>query len=548
MLGTLWKSAAILLAALVSAPACAATWMRADTHNFILYSSGSESQLREYATKLEKFDAALRFLLNLPKDANPNRLEIYLVADADDVGRLHGDQHTAGFYSPSLDGSFAIANRDRKANKFALDGLTVLFHEYAHHMMYRNFNYSYPTWFSEGFAEYVSTMQFNNDGSWTYGFPAFHRNYDLVADTRSYPVDAMVYNELKGRASNRYGLYAFGWLTVHMLFSTPEYRKKLDTYLRAFGQGTPPRVAATEAFGDMKAFKATVNKYRGGKLIYKKSTMPLDYETAMAISTLNADDSKLVELTMARKSSTNPVRTRNGLAALSAKFPNNANIALELAYAEHEVVLEEYRAARKAALAAKGEAKPPVAEGEEEDEEEDDFDVDPKRYAAAFAALDRAIALNPAQRRALDFKGRLMIETLPGDDKDGWKKARGYISAANRLSPDDPAPLFDYYMSFRRQGVTVPKAAKDALAQAFGTIPEVNEVTFEYAFALAEEGQYRAAENLLKTIAFNPHAGGSLAPLHALAEMERAKLGSTPIDAELKALETATAEAEPAKK
>ena len=42
-------------------PAAAhAEWKEATTTNFIVYSEGGEAQLREFATKLEKFNYVLR--------------------------------------------------------------------------------------------------------------------------------------------------------------------------------------------------------------------------------------------------------------------------------------------------------------------------------------------------------------------------------------------------------------------------------------------------------------------------------------------------------
>src|SRR3546814_20420395 len=95
----------------------ARTWYRADSHNFVIYSDGSQSQLQDYAVELEKFDALLRLIWRRPQPENPNRLTIYLVPRQQDVARLNGSENVAGFYHPSLEGHFAVSNREITHNK-----------------------------------------------------------------------------------------------------------------------------------------------------------------------------------------------------------------------------------------------------------------------------------------------------------------------------------------------------------------------------------------------------------------------------------------------
>ena len=56
-----------------------------------------------------------------------------------------------------------------------LDIKTVLLHEYTHHFMYQYFPAAYPTWYSEGFAEFMASPVFNDDGSIGIGAPPEYR-------------------------------------------------------------------------------------------------------------------------------------------------------------------------------------------------------------------------------------------------------------------------------------------------------------------------------------------------------------------------------------
>ncbi len=151
---------------LVSMPA-QAKWLEATSQNFIVYSDGGEDQLRAFTDKLEKFDQVMRIMTFTKIAPSPMKLKVYLVANRGVIAQIHpGKQpNLAGFYTTSMFGATAFVPRTRGNSVFDLDGEAVLFHEYAHHFMRQYFPISYPTWYSEGFAEYFSSMEFRKDGA-----------------------------------------------------------------------------------------------------------------------------------------------------------------------------------------------------------------------------------------------------------------------------------------------------------------------------------------------------------------------------------------------
>src|SRR3546814_12984978 len=93
----------IFLAILAWASPAAAEWRQAQSSHFIIYSKDSEEALRQFATRLERFEGAMRAIHGLPDlDPGPaNRITIYAVDDADAVrrlGRMGGG--LMGFYVP----------------------------------------------------------------------------------------------------------------------------------------------------------------------------------------------------------------------------------------------------------------------------------------------------------------------------------------------------------------------------------------------------------------------------------------------------------------
>lgn len=72
---TIFTALALLAPAVAMANSQA--WRRADTLNFIIYSTGSEKQLRDFAEEVERFDALLHRFMDVEAQPTPYRLTIY---------------------------------------------------------------------------------------------------------------------------------------------------------------------------------------------------------------------------------------------------------------------------------------------------------------------------------------------------------------------------------------------------------------------------------------------------------------------------------------
>src|SRR4028119_1114667 len=88
-----FKMFALVLAAAAAfvSPAQAA-WRQASTAHFLIYSEGSEKSLLDFATRLERYDAAMRLLRGLddPPVSPGNRLTVFVVSDENAVKKLYG--------------------------------------------------------------------------------------------------------------------------------------------------------------------------------------------------------------------------------------------------------------------------------------------------------------------------------------------------------------------------------------------------------------------------------------------------------------------------
>jgi hypothetical protein len=143
-----------------------AEWREASSRHFLVYSEGKEDTVRDFATKLERFDKAMRVRLGLgDEDLGPaNRLTVYVVNDINQVrrlGRFGSGSDIAGFYVGRAGRSVAVTPRLAGGGDMNdIDPATILLHEYSHHLMMQNATAAYPAWFREGFAEFNSTVRF----------------------------------------------------------------------------------------------------------------------------------------------------------------------------------------------------------------------------------------------------------------------------------------------------------------------------------------------------------------------------------------------------
>lgn len=470
---------ALLAQILMSAPV-QAKWLRGETSNFVIYSSGDNKQLRDYGATLERFNALIRADFGITTTPSPNKLTIYFLEDPDDVDRLlTGRQgNVAGFYSTDTEGSYAVANRHKAESELDMSGMTVLLHEYTHHFMFRNFNYAYPAWYVEGFAEYFSTTQFKPDGNWALGKPAQHRAYGLRGETR-----LTIQRILTGDSSKLndeefelfYGRY---WLLVHMLNSKPEYKGKMTAYFAAIRSGKTELEAAHEVFGDLHMLDRALDKYRDGKLTYHVSAEPIAAVIAMVVTELDQVSGQMIMLHLQRINHRNTDKTRKDLRALAAAQPRRADIWYELALSEADLPKDASKA--EAELATK----------------------------RAEVAIDAALVADPRYPRANVFKAYLLMNHLKEAGTTAaalWSKARSYLVIANRSAVDDPLVLVAWYDSYMLQGRAPTQIARDALARAFDLEPEITEVRVKYALDLAQQGDFETAIRLVEFLARDPH-------------------------------------------
>lgn len=485
-----FPSRAWIAVAALSWPGLAqAEWHEASSKHFVIYSDDKPERLQLFATRLEKFDQAVRFARSM-QDNPPgpgNRLTVFVVSGVSQVQKLSQtkDKDIAGFYTGRATGSLAfVPKRVGDGSKFDLDSETVFFHEYAHHLMMQELSRPYPEWLIEGFAEFMSTAMFNKDGSVGLGTPALHRAYTLMYGAR-FPIDRMLagnYGKLDPELTASF--YAYGWLLAHYLTFEPKRRGQLDTYLNGIAKGDEALKAAEAAFGDLGQLERDVSGYLNRR---KMSYVHVPAERAQPgtinVRQLSEGEAAILPLRMQSKrgvdeKSAAPLASQ--IRVIGSKYPNDPLVQVTVAEAE----------------------------------------LDAGNLDAAWAAAGLALKSDPKSTEAMIFKGRVMMERAEKSGSDPeWKEARRWLLAANKIDTEDPEPLMLFYKSYVRQGERPTANAIAALHYASRLAPQDGGLRMNSAMAYLNERKLDDARLEIAPIAYDPHGGSFAAEARRLLDL-----------------------------
>ena len=483
-------------AALAASAPAAAAWHRASSAHFVIYADESPDKLREFATRLEKFDKAVRQVrtMNDPPMGDGNRLTVFVVPTVADVQKLAAHRtnmtpNLAGFYQGRAEGSIAIVpkrSNDTKMGDFA--DQETFFHEYAHHLMFYDLRVATPLWYSEGFAEFMSTASFGKDGSVTLGKPALGRAY-MVDDKSTFPLERMLASKYEKLTANEWGaLYARGWILTHYLTFEASRKGQIERYLQDVSEGKDALQAAQAAFGDFKVLDRNLHGYVGRSRIsvvkVAGQALPVG---PVAVEPLSRGASEIMPVRIRLKvgvpDSQKPALAQE-IRAIAAKHPADPLAQVTLAEAEHGA----------------------------------------GQYVAAEAAADRALAADPRLIEAMIFKGRAIMERAGLGEKGAeFAAARNWFMKANKLDPEDPEPLMLFHEAQIRDNGRPTANAVAALHYASDLAPQDLGLRAQSAYQYLRDGKLAEARRALAPIAFDPH-GGSYASM-ARKAMERIDAG-----------------------
>ena len=466
-----WLLAALLV---LSAVPARAEWREASSAHFLVYGDISASKLREYSERLERYDSALRLITNHAETgaSSRNRVTVYLMPSMSDLRKLYtgggGSTSVAGFYISSFEGSRAFMPADLSGD--GPSAQTIMFHEYAHHMLLSSATEYYPRWLTEGMAEFFMVSRLNRDGSIMIGLPNDDRAYSLTAFRRMRASELLASDTKKLSAFDEAQLYASGWLLTHYLLLGGKRDGQLVKYIALINKGDIWEQAAKAAFGDLGKLDQDLEAYRRTR--------------GMKVFTIPAD-----------KLSTGKIEISELTPGAAAIMPYRIRSARGV---DKKMAAELVGEARPVAARYAGDAFVQRAMAEIEYDAEND--------AEAEAAADRALALDPGLVPAMLYKGRVLARRAAKNDRaDDWKAARSWFIKANHADPDFALPLVLYYDSYARAGEKPSKGAVTAIMRAIQLVPQSTHVRFNVGRQLVIEKDLALARKVLAPVLFSPH-------------------------------------------
>lgn len=474
-------------AAVVSPPALAA-WNVAQSKHFVIYADEKPDQLADFASRLERFDQAARYLRRMddPAIGDGNRLTVFVLPSVEAVNKLAGDRFIDGFYTGRASGSVAFVPRTTgQDGPLALNADTIFFHEYAHHLMFQSIDRPLPEWVVEGFAEFMSTVKFERNGDIGIGLPAYHRAWGILEGDRL-PLETMLAgNYSKISVEQRESIYGRGWLLVHYLTFDKARAGQLDRYADLLAKGIPPLDAASTVFGDLNQLDRELNGYVDRKLSYLRLAGSQFQAGNITVRPLSDGAAQVILLRVQSKRGVD-AKTAEALAAqiraVGARFPDDELVELTLAEAE----------------------------------------FDAGHADAAEAAADRALRANPGNSKALIFKARAVAERarkLEGAARhSAFDQARALFIAANKIDTEDAEALMRFYQTFAMEGIRPTPNAIAALHYASDIAPQDEGLRLNSAAVYLIDGKLAEARHALIPIAYDPHGGGYARAAHAMVD------------------------------
>jgi tetratricopeptide (TPR) repeat protein len=479
------------LAIALTATTARAEWWEARTSHFIIYSETKREDAEGFARELERFDNALRSMQNMPVPGpdvgDANRLKVFRTGDTDRLGYILNASGAGigGIYFPRAGNpvSFVPAREKRSTSRHidtegpGLDIKSTLFHEYTHHFMLSNFSTAYPHWYTEGFAELYSTVDYRGTGKFYVGLVPQHRGEALKA-LSDVKLTRLFDTKAKLTGLEYFQSYTYGWMLTHYLNFNEARRGQLPAYLGALNKGEDSLTAAKRIFGDLEMLQREVRKYKNGPFPGYEMQVGSYVEPNVTMRRMTPAEEAVIQTHMRSLRGVTPGQARDvarDLAGKSAAHPDSLFVQLAVTEAE----------------------------------------IDAGNFDAADAAADRALAIAAGSSLAQYWKG-LVFLGRGEKDKSAYAAARPYLIRARRLDPNDPRPAIAYYRSFYDAGEAVPEPAMIALEEVFPYAAYDREYRLLLGRQLIDEKKGDIARSVLAPIAFGSHSSDEENPLQAV--------------------------------
>jgi tetratricopeptide (TPR) repeat protein len=446
-------------------------WIEVETPNFRIASTLPPEEAIELANDLELFRTVAQTVTNLPTVDSVIPTRIFVFEHGSDFELFTAGRRLAGYFMERMRANYLVMRKTRE-----IDESRVIRHEYVHFLMNNATQILYPLWYSEGFAEFLSTVTLHEDGrhaiigafpvdrqrAFDYGIPA---SYERIISMRP------------GTPFRGTMFYEQSWALVHwlQLGRGREHlaSQEMGRYLELVNAGYSDADAFEQAFGiDIEDVRKEIDYYLRGH--YKAVAVPL-----------SAFDYQRVE------------------PRVNAMPPD----AIAVALGELMLARDAEKPARglfdKALVANASNARAHAGLGRALALRED--------WEGAEPHLHRALALDPEDaENELDYGICLHSKALADGMEEQraalLKQARQHYVRSYRLDPGIPETYAMYGSSFLAPGED-PTRGLETLEHAYSLLPSNTEILWLLARAYVKLGREDDARPLAERIVATTHAG-----------------------------------------
>ncbi len=245
---------------LIFFPTMAYANLEVKSENIVFYGDVKKKDGERLVRNLEVYRAVILSLSGVKNRPDDVPLRIYTFKRDKDLNKFAGSQGYAGLYTDTPQGPIflTVSSGGFKNNRWSSQ---VALHEYSHHVLHALSKDSYPRWYDEGFANYLSTFKIEGDVI-TIGEPNVSHGLSLKQGAWLDPETVLgaIHRYPSTRRLDKF--YGQSWLYVHYMQNTPELSAKLPDYLKQLGQQSDPIKAFEMAFGlTTEAFHKRARSY-----------------------------------------------------------------------------------------------------------------------------------------------------------------------------------------------------------------------------------------------------------------------------------------------
>lgn len=217
------------------------------SENIIFYGDVKEKEAQRLVRNLEIYRAVILTLSKVKNRPDDVPLRIYAFKNGSQLNKFAESRGIAGLYKDTPEGPIflTVSAGGFKKNRWSSQ---VALHEYSHHVLHALSKDSYPRWYDEGFANYLSTFMIDGDVV-TIGSPNVSHGLSLKKGPWLDPETVLgaIHRYPTTRRIDKF--YGQSWVYVHYMQNTPELSAKLPDYLKLLKEKKDPLQAFETGFG-----------------------------------------------------------------------------------------------------------------------------------------------------------------------------------------------------------------------------------------------------------------------------------------------------------